>query len=55
MFGELIETFIGHVDSNGYQYRTFEINKYIPGIYTARIIYSTNNRLMTGTIKIICN
>lgn len=55
IFGELIETFIGHVDSNGSQYRTFEINKYIPGIYTARIIYSTNNRLMTGTIKIICN
>jgi hypothetical protein len=55
MFGELIETFIGHVDSNGYQYRTFGINNFIPGIYTARIIYSTNNYLMTGTIKIICN
>jgi len=52
--GKLIERFDGYVNSDGTQFQTIGTRNIAQGIYIVRICYSTNNRMIIATTKIIC-
>jgi hypothetical protein len=54
MMGEMIDSYTGKSEINGYHNLDFSSDRLLPGIYFSRLVMKTNNKLIISKILLFC-